>query len=434
MEFLEAWNNADDDFEFWGGDVNLRHSISAFCGDDGLDTDQGYLGVVQYFVQLQNNAIGTDGISASTRSTGNYGDSLTENDGPENNNSAVPYSTYTLANATMIGRGYYHVATNNTAFAGGPFAGPNFKDNAGARTYNSLIMDNPHGAVMITDRNPDPANNSFNGQGNSSINRFAGTRTNGLGGFDAAGRNSELSGADTNMPTGPDGLYNNTWFFRNGYADSSAVGVNGAYTNKPAFDTAFANGLPASTAANRFPDSHDRNGRGASANGDINRANTAAVQAVITNAGNQNVFDTYPGVTPISPYHRLSGLDFRVTGTAKDLPNSALPSYRGLNNEATFVGAVRDNMWMRGWTLGDQLGIYSGSQIVPDLIISANGSSQPVITFSGESGVKYVLEASTDNKTFTKVRTVQATTGNNVVTDTSRTVGSTPLFYRVYAL
>jgi hypothetical protein len=71
---------------------------------------------------------------------------------------------------------------------------------------------------------------------------------------------------------------------------------------------------------------------------------------------------------------------------------------------------------------------------VPDLIISANGSSQPVITFSGESGVKYVLEVSSDNKTFTKVRTVQATTGNNVVTDTSRTVGSTPLFYRVYAL
>lgn len=45
LEFLEAFNNADDDFEFWGGDVNLRYSISAFCGDDGLDTDQGYLGV-----------------------------------------------------------------------------------------------------------------------------------------------------------------------------------------------------------------------------------------------------------------------------------------------------------------------------------------------------------------------------------------------------
>jgi hypothetical protein len=431
MEFLEAWNNADDDFEFWGGDVNLRYSISAFCGDDGLDTDQGYLGVIQYFVQLQNNGIGTNGITASGRSTGNYGDSLTENDGPESNNSAVPYSTYTLANATMIGRGYYNAATNNNSFIGGPFAGPNFKDNAGARTYNSLIMDNPHGAVMITDRVASTTDNTFTAAGNSSINRFAGTRIS--GGFDAAGRDSDLN-ATTNAPSGPDGLYNNTWFFRNGYADSSAVGVNGAYTNKADFDSAFAAGLPVSTAANRFPNSHDRNGRGASANGDLNRANTAAVQAEITKASNQNVFDTYPGVTPISPNHRLSGLDFRVTGLARNLTNSVLPSYRGLNSDASFVGAVRDNMWMRGWTLGDQLGIYSGSQIVPDLIISTNGASQPVITFSGESGVKYVLEVSPDNRTFTKVRTVEATSGNNEVTDTSRTVGSTPLFYRVIAL
>ena len=426
MEFLEAWNNADDDFEFWGGDVNLRHCISAFCGDDGLDTDQGYLGVIQYFVQLQNNGIGTDGAAASGRSTSNYGDSLTENDGPESNNSAVPYSTYTLANATLIGRGY-----GAASYSGGPFAGPNFKDNAGARTYNSLIMDNPHGAVLITDRVPSSTDNTFSAAGNSSINRFAGTRTS--GGFDAAGRDSDLN-ATTNAPSGPDGLYNNTWFFRNGYADSTAVGVNGAYTSKATFDTAFATGLPASSTANRFPDSHDRNGRGASANGDLNRANTAAVQAEISKTNNYNVFDTYPGLTPMNPYHRLSGLDFRVTGTARNLTTSALPSYRGLNNEATFVGAVRDSMWMRGWTLGDKLGIYSGSQIVPDLIISANGSNQPVITFSGESGVKYVLEASPDNKTFTKVRTVEATTGNNVVTDTSRTVGSTPLFYRVIAL
>jgi hypothetical protein len=293
-------------------------------------------------------------------------------------------------------------------------------------------MDNPHGAALITDRVTSPSDNSFSAAGNSSINRYAGTRTS--GGFDGAGRSNNLSTTLTNAPEGPDGLYNNTWFFRNGYAASTAVGVSGAYANRGAFATAFAAGLPASTAANRFPNSHDRSGRGSNTNGVVNRANTPAVQAEITKTNNYNVFDTYPGLTAINPYHRLSGLDFRVTGTAKDLPNSALPSYRGLNNEATFVGAVRDNMWMRGWTLGDQLGIYSGSQIVPDLVISANGASQPVITFSGESGVKYVLEVSSDNKTFTKVRTVQATTGNNVVTDTSRTVGSTPLFYRVYAL
>jgi hypothetical protein len=284
---------------------------------------------------------------------------------------------------------------------------------------------------LITDRVASPTDNSFGTGGNSSINRYAGTRTS--GGFDAAGRAGDLTTSDTGAPSGPDGLYNNTWFFRNGYADSSAVGVNGAYATKSAFDAAVAS-LPASTAANRFPDSHDRSGRGSSTNTSVNRANTAAVQAEITKASNYNVFDQNPGVN-VSPYHRLSGLDLRISdSSARTLANSALPSYRGLNSDATFVGAVRDNMWMRGWTIGDRLGIYSGSQIVPEVSISANGSSQPVITFGGENGVKYVVEVSTDNKTYTKVTTVSATAGNNTYTDTARTVGSTPLFYRVIAL
>ena len=426
LEFLECWNNADDDFEFWGGDVNLRYSVSSFCGDDGLDTDQGYLGVVQYYVQLQNNAVGTDGVSLSGRSSSNYGDALTENDGPESQNTAFPYSTYTLANATLIGRGY-----GVASYAGGPFAGPNFKDNAGARTYNSIIMDNPHGAVLITDRVASPTDNTFSNAGNSSINRYAGTRTS--GGFDGAGRASDLVTTDNSGQSGPDGIYNNTWFFRNGYADSTAVGVNGAYASKAAFDAAAAS-LPASTAANRFPDSHDRSGRGASANNSVNRANTPAVQAEINKASNYNVFDQDPGIS-VNAYHRLSGLDLRVTATAaRDLANSSLPSYRGLNSDASFVGAVRDNMWMRGWTLGDQLGVYSGTQVVPEYVRVNVSGTNPLIEFQGQAGYKYVIEVSTDNKLYSKVTTVTATTGNNAYTDTTRTVSSVPLFYRVITL
>ena len=426
VEFCEASNNADDDFETWGSDMNLTHIISAFCGDDGIDTDQGYLGNIQYAFQIQNNAIGTDGVAVSGRSTSNYGDALTENDGPESNNSAVPYSTYTLANATLIGRGY-----GAASYGSGNFTGPNFKDNAGCRTYNSLIMDNPHGAVLIMDRVTDVTDNTFSSAGNSSINRYAGTRT--TGGFDAAGRASDLVTADNGRASGPDGLYNNTWFFRNGYADSSRAGVNGMYATKALFDAA-VNNLPATTAANRFPDRTDRSGRGASGDGVEGRANTAAVQAEITKAANYNVFDQNPGVS-VNPYHRLSGIDLRVTvNTARNLPNSSLPSYRGLNSDATFVGAVRDNMWMRGWTRTDKLGMYSGSTIVPDVSVSVNGLNQAVVTFGGEVGVKYVVEVSRDNKAYTKVATVTAVAGNNSVTDTTGSVGATPLFYRCIAL
>jgi hypothetical protein len=427
VEYCEAFNNADDDFETWGSDMNLTHIISAFCGDDGIDTDQGYLGNIQFACQIQNNAIGTDGVSVSGRSTSNYGDSVTENDGPESNNSAVPYSTYTLANATMIGRGY-----GAASYAGtGPFSGPNHKDNAGCRVYNSLFMDSPHGAVLIMDRVTSPTDNTFSSAGNSSINRYTGTRTS--GGFDAAGRASDLVTADNGPASGPDGLFNNTWFFRNGYADSTVVGVNGMYATKALFDAA-VNNLPATTAANRFPDSTDKSGRGTSANGTTGRANTAAVQAEITKAANYNVFDQNPGVS-VNPYHRLSGIDLRVTdSTARNLPNSSLPSYRGLNSDATFVGAVRDSMWMRGWTRGDTLGMYSGPVIVPDVSLSVNGLNQAVVTFGGEAGVKYVVEVSRDNKAYTKVATVTAVAGNNSVTDPTGIVGTAPIFYRATAL
>jgi hypothetical protein len=288
---------------------------------------------------------------------------------------------------------------------------------------------------LITDRTASATNDTFSAGGNSSINRYAGTRTS--GGFDGAGKASDLTTDDNGAADGPDGLYNNTWFFRNGYADSSAVGVNGVYTNQTDFNAAFTDiaGLPASTAANRFPDSHDKSGRGASANGDLNRANTPAVQAQITNTLNYNVFDQNPGVK-VSPYHRLNGLDLTITNsTARNLTKSHTNSYRGLNPDANFVGAVRDNMWMRGWTLGDKLGIYEGSAIVPDVTVSANSSNHPVITFGGMIGKMYVVERSTDNKTYNKVITVEATIdGNNTHTDSARTVGSTPLFYRVIAL
>ena len=72
--------------------------------------------------------------------------------------------------------------------------------------------------------------------------------------------------------------------------------------------------------------------------------------------------------------------------------------------------------------------------IVPEVVVAPNASNQPVITFGGEAGVKYMVEVSTDNRTYTKIATVTATAGNNVVTDTARTVDSGLLLYRVIGL
>jgi hypothetical protein len=176
------------------------------------------------------------------------------------------------------------------------------------------------------------------------------------------------------------------------------------------------------------------------AGGDANQATPYRVTPqcvidVLTNTNNGNQFNSNPGLT-VSPFHRISGMDLRITAAgARDVVGGvAMPNYRGLNSDLTYVGAVRDNMWMRGWTYGDQLGIYDGSQIDPEVVVSADQSNHAKVTFGGTSGVWYTIERSTDNKSFTTIATIKdAVTGNNDYIDNVVIIGSTPTFYRVVA-
>jgi hypothetical protein len=463
-EFLADWNNADDSFEMWGGSVNLRHCISAFPGDDGLDTDQGYTGTVQFYVQLQNNAVDASG-NRSLRASVNVGDSMSENDGPESGNSAVPYSVYTLANATFIGRGYNSVA--EYYFGGGPdgstkiepATGPNYKDNGSAKVYNSLFMDAPHGAMLVMDRGSSTPTSA----GGSAINRFTVARAN--GGFDGAGRASDLKTAligTAAIPTERDGLFNNVWFYRNGLLDTGAAGVSGKYNSLSLLNDAVRDNeagywKPLSvTGANAdadmaylFPNTTDRTERGAQTNGTGNRANHANMIAVVKGS-NGVYFDQDPEVdVPLN--HRLSGIDIApLNPLARDVAVNQLPNYdtqldgtpttkttRSLVRDASFVGAVRDSSWFRGWNFASESGCFADSAvaIIPKLTLSKNTTGNPVVNFTTndpDTDVKYSLEVSTDNKAFVPVTVLKI--GQLPYTDTTRTVGADLLIYRVIAL
>jgi hypothetical protein len=446
-EFLADFNNADDSFEMWGGSVNLRHCISAFPGDDGLDTDQGYTGTIQFYVQLQNNAVDANG-NLSRRASVNVGDSTSENDGPEGGNQAVPYSVYTLANATFIGRGYNTIAER---FIGGtgaaatsaiePAAGPNYKDNGSAKVYNSLFMDSPHGAMLVMDRVAVGTLTSGFG-GNSAINRFTVNRS--TGGFDAAGRASDLVTAQTVAPGEKDGLFNNVWFFRNGLLDTGVTGVNGKYASLALLNadvTANPTGYWKAADSALFPDRTDRNERGAS-NSALVRANIPAMITVIKDS-NGVKFDQDPGVAvPLN--HHLSGIDIKPSNTAaRDLSVNQLPNYdtagttkttRSLVTGASFVGAVRDSSWFRGWNFASHSGCFANSAvaIVPTVTVVKTAGGNPQVNFGAETGVMYSLEVSVDNKSFVPVTVLQS--ANLPYTDASKTVGTTALYYRAIAL
>ena len=442
-EFLADWNNADDSFELWGGSLNLRHCISAFPGDDGLDTDQGYTGTVQFFVQIQNNAIDSNG-NLSRRAVVNVGDSMSENDGPESGNSAVPYTVYTLANATFIGRGYNAISALSKSAGGAKEAatGPNYKDNGSTKVYNTLFMDSPQGAMLVMDRAAVGAT-THGTAGNSAINRFTDARTS--GGFDAAGRASDLVTAQTGAPGEKDGLFNNVWFFRTGLLDNDFVGVNGKYASLAELNAAVSAGGNwwIASDSNLFPDQTDRTERGASTNGVAVRANIADMITAIKGS-NGVKFDQDPGVTvPLT--HHLSGIDIKPTASAaRDLGvGNQLPNYdtagttkttRSLVTGASFVGAVRDSSWFRGWNFASQSGMFANTAaaIVPTVVVSKSVSGNPVVNFGAETGVKYSLEVSTDNKSFVPVTVVEG--ANLPYTDASKTVGTTALYYRAIAL
>jgi len=282
--------------------------------------------------------------------------------------------------------------------------------------------------------------------GNSAINRFTVART--TGGFDGAGRGSDLvtTGSGVANPNEKDGLFNNVWFFRNGLLDTGATGVSGKHASLGLLNadvTANPNSYFTAADTALFPDRGDRTERGAN-NGALHRANTAAMIAVIKGSHGVN-FDQNPGVAvPLN--HHLSGIDIKPTASAaRNLAANQLPNYdtagttkttRSLVTGAAFVGAVRDSSWFRGWNFASQSGCFANSAvaIVPSVTVSVNSQTlNPIVDFTtSSSDVKYSLEVSVDNKSFVPVTVLQS--ANLPYTDTTKTVGATPVFYRVIAL
>jgi hypothetical protein len=89
IEFVEVLGSSDDGFEWWGGTVNSRFLIAAYCQDDSFDVDQGYRGKNQFWFVLQGN------IAAD------HGGEIDGDLEPNNNN--APLGQWELYNATFIG-------------------------------------------------------------------------------------------------------------------------------------------------------------------------------------------------------------------------------------------------------------------------------------------------------------------------------------------
>ena len=157
IEFIEIFGNKDDGIEIFGGTVDIRYLITAFCGDDSFDTDESWAGRGQFWfaIQLPSDPSGNE----------QYGG---EHDGSEADD-LEPKTVHTIYNATLIGMG----PTNGDG---------NGADNNGIRvrndvaiSYNNSIfvefankamrMQNPSTVRYVTNDDFQLRNNLWNGFG-----------------------------------------------------------------------------------------------------------------------------------------------------------------------------------------------------------------------------------------------------------------------------
>lgn len=113
IEYVEVISNQDDGFEFFGGTVKCKYLVSAFCGDDAFDFDEGYRGKGQFWIAIQAPSLG---------------DNLAEHDGGTDPVYGEPYCIPEIYNATYIG--------NNTLSTSNLIV---FSDDAGGKYYNSIF-------------------------------------------------------------------------------------------------------------------------------------------------------------------------------------------------------------------------------------------------------------------------------------------------------
>ncbi len=128
IEYVEVFANQDDGFEWFGGTVNTKYLVSAFCGDDAFDYDEGFRGKGQFWFAIQP----TDDAGSG----GEFDGGTTPEDGQ-------PFAIPTVYNLTMIGSGLQGPTNNDFAL--------NIDDNAGGLFFNSIFTEFKGRAVLVED-------------------------------------------------------------------------------------------------------------------------------------------------------------------------------------------------------------------------------------------------------------------------------------------
>ena len=131
VEWVEVFNNQDDGFEWFGGNVNARYLFASRVGDDSFDIDQGFSGNLQFLLAVQAPSRG-DRTGEHDSGDSGYGGG---DEGDE------PFSDPQIYNATYIGSG--PDGQGDVALK--------LRDNFAGNYFNSLFYDFPVQLIEVED-------------------------------------------------------------------------------------------------------------------------------------------------------------------------------------------------------------------------------------------------------------------------------------------
>ena len=133
IEYVQVSYSGDDAFEMFGGTVNLKHVVSYKATDDDLDTDNGYVGKVQFGVVLRDANIadvsGSNGFESDNDAAGS---------------TLTPNTKAIFTNISIFGPKQDTSATVNSNFK----RGAHLRRNTQTCIYNSLISGYPIGLLV----------------------------------------------------------------------------------------------------------------------------------------------------------------------------------------------------------------------------------------------------------------------------------------------
>ena len=129
LEYIQVSNSGDDGYEWFGGAVNAKYLISYRTEDDDFDTDNGFVGMIQYGIAARDSSI------VDTDTANGF-----ESDNDAAGSSNDPKTNAVFSNMTMVGP-----SENNTT---PPVLRTNHNEGSGARirrnsrlqVYNTLFL------------------------------------------------------------------------------------------------------------------------------------------------------------------------------------------------------------------------------------------------------------------------------------------------------